>query len=132
MRKIVRSPEGILAGAAGAVSSITPFLAWCEKGMKTRGKPDLSGDGDFSGLVIRPDGTILMYESGMVPLRVTADYHAIGTGMHMAIGAMAAGADAVRAVKIVCRFVTDCQEPVQAIRLNGELHELDPDNLQLD
>lgn len=130
MRKIVRSKSGLLAGASGDAQDIVVFLQWCARDM--RGKRPEFGKDALAGIIVKPDGTIWYCEAGGVPYRLTSDFYAAGDGAHMAIGAMAAGADPVRAVKIVCRFNTTCREPVQALRLDGRPHELDPADLNLE
>jgi hypothetical protein len=129
MRKIIRSDTGCLAGGSGDVSSLYPFLEWVRKGMKARGKPTI---GELDGIVIKPNGEILFFENGLVPFKVSSKSHAIGSGAQMAIGAMMHGATAIQAVKYVCERITTCQEPIQALRLDGATHELDPKRLGID
>lgn len=45
---------------------------------------------------------------------------AIGSGAPVALGAMAAGADALRAVSITCALHAGCSEPVHSLKLAEE------------
>ena len=130
MRKIIRSPKGILAGAAGDASAISPFLRWVSLGMKARGKPKI--EGDLDGMVIYQNGEISFFESNLVPFKVSSPFHAVGSGQQMGIGAMAADKSAVEAVEIVCQRIVTCRGPIQALRLDGATHELDPTRLGID
>ena len=126
MRKITTSNyDDSLAGACGGASSISAFLRWCHGGRRGR-KPAVDGDKDFCGMHINADSMVTLYECDMNPYVITSDFHAIGSGMNTALGAMAAGADAIRAVRIACRFITSCGEPIHALRLDGEPHRLNP------
>jgi hypothetical protein len=46
---------------------------------------------------------------------ITAAYYAIGAGRFIAMGAMEAGASAVKAVEIVCKLHQGCSMPIQFI-----------------
>ena len=130
MRKIIRSPKGILAGAAGDASVISSFLRWVALGMKAHGKPKI--DGELDGMIIRQNGAIFFFESNLVPFKVSSPFHAAGSGQQMGIGAMAADKSAVEAVAIVCQRIITCGGPLQALRLDGAEHELDPTRLGID
>lgn len=125
MVKITRGPDGTIAGACGGASSLALFLRWIHVGRRGA-KPNLGDDKDFCGITINPEGLVLFYEAGMNPYALTNDFYAIGSGATTAMGAMAAGADAIRAVRIACRFNVLCSEPIYVLRLDGEPHRLNP------
>lgn len=77
-------------------------------------KPDKLPDG--SVLVwMDPAGKVKIY-CGESWVEVDAHFYAEGSGMNVAIGAMAAGASAEEAAEIACEYVTTC---------GGEVHVLD-------
>lgn len=125
MRKIIRSRGGLMAGACGCAESVEMFLGWAKKSLRLRVKPDLS-DSEFTGISIHPDGKVIFYEQGLIPYTLDAEFYAFGTGGDLALGAMAAGADAVEAVRIAIRFSHGCRGPIQAIHLDGRPYEFGP------
>jgi hypothetical protein len=125
MVKITRAPDGSIAGACGGASSIALFLRWIHGGRRGA-KPNIADDKDFCGILVDAESTVTYYEAPMQPFIMTNDFYAIGSGSHTALGAMAAGADAVRAVRIACRFDVFCSEPIYVLRLDGEPHRLNP------
>lgn len=48
---------------------------------------------------------------------ITQKFYAVGSGAHIAIGAMAAGASAEGACKIACTYEINCAEPVNTIKV---------------
>ena len=104
---------GKLVGVAGDNSAIERFLAWYRG---TRKKPIPTGEGSFSALVLTKRG-LYCYEDCSLPDLVLRDWHAIGSGGAVAIGALAMGADARRAVEIACEHADGCGPPVQEFTL---------------
>ncbi len=91
--------HGSLIGAAGTVADIQLFLKWIRNGADEDEFPRLHGK-DLQALVVDKCGVIRAFEhSSPTPMRVKAEYCAIGGGAEFALGAMYAGADAVTAVK---------------------------------
>jgi hypothetical protein len=77
--------------------------------------PDVTG---LQALIVRPNGRIFLFESrrhGLVP--VEDGYHAIGTGMAIALGALYAKASAAVAVKAAIKHDRNTGGKVQTIRL---------------
>ena len=60
-----------------------------------------------------PQSSVVVYAGARIPRA-----HAIGSGFLAALGAMSAGADARRAVRIAARHVTECGDGVNWIDLN--------------
>ena len=60
-------------------------------------------------------GDVVMYFDSVYPNKVVADFYAIGSGNELALGAMAAGADARRAVEIAIMLDTSS---------GGEIHTM--------
>ena len=129
MIKITRAPDGSMAGACGGASSLAMFLNWVHKG-RHGAKPNVAEDKDFSGLFIAPTGIVSTYEAPMYPFIMANDFYAFGSGADVAMGAMAAGVNAIKAVKIACKFNVYCSEPIYILRLDGEPHRLNPPGLQ--
>lgn len=54
---------------------------------------------------------------------ITQDFYAVGSGSHIALGAMAAGASAEEACRIACRFELHCMEPIHSFRVTETKQE---------
>lgn len=104
---------GKLVGVAGDNLAIERFLVWFRG---TRKKPIATGEGSFSALVLTKRG-LFCYEDCSLPDMILRDWHAIGTGGGVAIGALAMGADAHAAVEIACEHADGCGPPVQEFTL---------------
>ena len=97
-KKIIRY-DGTLIGVAGNLDADAAFLEWVK--FEQTDKPDLKNS-DFEALVVRQDGTMLWYGVNLIPLKMTSPYIAIGSGFHVAMGALHLGANAKEAVQVAC------------------------------
>jgi len=102
----IRYDEAIvLVGAVGDMAAVTAWIKWL-KGGSYREKPSLSTNDSFTGMMVFADGSIEIWEWTMAPYLIAEKFHAIGSGRGEALGAMAMGADAKKAVEIASVF--DC------------------------
>lgn len=85
--------DGFVVGCAGNVVDIKKFKAWFKN--RSQGKPKLKS---MSALVMDKN-CVWLYDESCIPEAVFPPY-AIGTGSRPALGAMKAGANAERAVRI--------------------------------
>ena len=113
-RKIGRAPDGSIAALSGTVVDCHAVLRWVEHGMDERKRPV---EQDVAGLLITADGTVYLVEGNAPPAPITAPFYAAGSGRQIALGAMAAGASAQRAVEIACEWDTGSRGPVVVERL---------------
>lgn len=120
----IKKVKGWLLGAAGDFAPTEAFMAKFDPQsiLKKQYVPIYAGaprDGEeFESMVVSPSGRI--YEvstSGIFGPIKSYGYYAIGCGSLIAFGAMAAGADAVGAVKAAIRHSTSCGGRVQKIKL---------------
>jgi ATP-dependent protease HslVU (ClpYQ) peptidase subunit len=123
-RKITRidkvdKPE-MLVAVAGNLDKCQVFKQWCETGYP-RNPPNLkeiSENEDFGAFVIintEPTIIVYEYETNCVGVPIRAEFRALGTGADFAIGAMAMGASARKAVEIATKY---------DIYTGGEIREL--------
>lgn len=99
MRKIVCRADGDMAGAAGHAAYCCRFLEWFSSGETVEAPKATRGDYYVDrGVIFRRNGDIKIYEE-LGRSIVRAPYFAIGSGSHLAIGAMHAGASAPEAVR---------------------------------
>lgn len=101
--KIVRSPDGFLAAGAGELNSITPWLRWVSAGLNPDEQPDELHSKSHV-IIIDPKGKAFTFEGSPTRLPLLNKFWALGSGMELALGAMAMGADARTAVKVAAKF----------------------------
>jgi 20S proteasome alpha/beta subunit len=100
--KIWRLSDGRLVGASGWFGSAIQWRDWLERGGE---RPAVLGieDGSIRGLEVLPDRSVLMHDTyGAYP--VESAFVAIGSGSPFAMGAMAAGATGMEAMRIAARL----------------------------
>lgn len=107
MEKVAAGP-GVLGAAAGSTTYCAAFRKWVEGGCAGDApEAKSSGDSTDRGLLIRAteDGHFkaICHEEGGT-FELFEQFFAMGSGKEYALGAMAAGADAVAAVNAAIRF----------------------------
>lgn len=111
--KIWTLQDGGFLGCCGEYGAILKVVDWLAAGGDPARKPRLSRDSEFAGLLVKSSGQVLHYQLRLRPLPITADFHAIGSGRKIAIGAMAADVTAERAVEIACHYDRMSMTPVR-------------------
>ena len=141
-RKIIRYEDGSFAAATGLHPTIERVHQHLRSGFHYKTGDRLPVDlarveeGDLTVFVVKPDGRqFLVFFDGDV--RETTDcelgYRAFGQGDEFALGAMAAGASAEEAVRLVCARYAHCGGTIQVEHLvpasspDVEEHELFPE-----
>lgn len=117
--KIEHIGGGYMFGGSGHLRTITMVKEWAQKGWEGKYEPDWSyfledpDDRGFSCMLIDPTGSrVWIIDGELTPFEPLDDYLAVGAGAAYALGALAAGADAKRAVEIACQLDTNSFEPV--------------------
>lgn len=116
--KIHRAPNGSLFGAAGALGDLVRFKDWMMAGEPEDKRPEFRDD-DSEAIVIRPDGTVHWFGTRDYA-EIVGDFHAIGSGFRVAMGAFAAGATAEQAIEIAADIDSHTRRPIKVLKL--ELH----------
>jgi hypothetical protein len=128
--KIYKIPDlGVVVGVAGDGFAALRFVEWIRTKPKKNGRrkrDDLlvTGEADFSALVLHKDGKLEEYDRWLTPEEVILgvnQYYAIGCGAKAAMGAMAMGADAKKAVEVTCGIDPLCSLPVVAVDVKTDL-----------
>lgn len=103
----------LLLGGAGSTIWTEKFRTWVDGGLQGD-QPMTKDEGNW--FVIEPTGrTVVWCDDG--PFIERCPYWALGSGMNIALGAMAAGASAERAVEIACEWDTSSGPPLTVLRL---------------
>ena len=109
-RKSMRLEDGTILAWSGRAGSGWAMVEWFKCGADLEHYPSFqSNENDWVLLiVVRPGEKPVYYEQAPAVIPVFANYCAWGVGMDLALGAMAAGADARRAVEIACIHEASC------------------------
>lgn len=125
-QKIVRLPDGGVAGGCGLWSTAYGVLKWLAEGGDVNDPALLARDRDWAPsvrdaciLIARPDGSLWLLEEEFPAYPVMDPSAAVGCGADAVVMAMGRGMSAVDAVLAVTKQDVLCGEPVQSM----ELHE---------
>jgi hypothetical protein len=127
-QKIVRLPDGGVAGGCGLWSRAYSGLRYLEEGGDADDRPAPEGMPgppnirEAAILIAKPDGTLWMLEDEFPAFPVRDRVAAIGCGSDAAIMAMTLGLSAVEAVAKVTKQDVLCGDPVQSMEVQ-ETHE---------
>lgn len=97
VRKLFRV-DGAITGFAGDTGMSRHFCKWFEDGADAAAPPKIETSG-FGALVYSADGLFVCSERWTLA-EIVAPYAALGSGNLIALGAMAMGADAERAIEV--------------------------------
>lgn len=120
--KLLRFPDGRLVGHAGNRTLALELVGWIRRGARRgrRPRPDDDVQATCSVLVVQLDGSALIWtESWDAPVHELAagEPCALGSGREFALGAIEAGADAVRAVEIAIARCEGCGDGIDTLTL---------------
>jgi ATP-dependent protease HslVU (ClpYQ) peptidase subunit len=105
--------RGHLIGAAGKSAECHKFIEWFRS--KTLKKFVAPAEG-FDGFIVKPNGDAFLYlTSGILPFE--GEYYATGSGADFALGAFAAGADAITAVRAAIKHNVYCGGEIHSVML---------------
>lgn len=105
--KVVRTRSGHVLAWAGVQEIGLMRAAWYQSGAEPKHWPT-QHDGELTHLILLRDGQIFVFENLPVPQPLEEAFCAWGSGRDYAMGAMAAGASAAKAVQIASRYEVDC------------------------
>ena len=119
--KIRRLDDGRLIGASSNGPGVTEaVLDWYTAGADGDNPPKDIGGEFVNMIVVHPDGTAqFAIDRFYLTGRVIAPFFAIGSGKKYAWGALAMGADAVRAIEVACLGDHCSAGPITVLR-HGE------------
>jgi ATP-dependent protease HslVU (ClpYQ) peptidase subunit len=114
VRKLVRLSDGSIFGGAGNYCAVRRLFQWADTGFEGKRPPKTQ---DAECLLIRADKSVWCLDGQGDPYEVEGDFHAIGSGGDYALGAMAMGADPLKAVRVAAEFDPMTSGPFQSERL---------------
>jgi len=108
--RCARTKELFLVGTSGQAQDSEAFIEWLRDGNE---KPKLT---DFGALVIDQRLHVWSIEEKLIWMDITMPHFAIGNGRQYAIGAMAMGARAARAVRVAADHCVNIGGGVDTVR----------------
>jgi len=113
--KIWRQPDGIVFATTGDLSFGLAAIQWWKDGADPKAWPPFQTTDDWARvLIFEPGQRPYCYERQPVRQVVEDPFMAWGSGREFALGALAMGADARRAVEVACQFNVDCGNGIDA------------------
>lgn len=113
----IAKKNGHLIGLSG--SECPPLATFLSAFAKK--EPASIKDFKFTGLIITPKGEIQLWDNLMTFEPLLTPFYAIGSGGHVAIGAMEMGASARRACLVAIKWCAGCGAPLTVLRLGKGL-----------
>lgn len=119
--KIKRLADGTLLGWTGDEDTGMAMVIWYEKGADVEKLPPSQTKEDWSRLiVIYPNGRAFQYQQWGIATEIVSRPFAFGAGQDFALGALAMGADARKAVEIANQYSIGCGFGVEAYDLEAK------------
>ena len=112
MQKIFYLFDGRVFAGCGDAALVLQVRDWLNGGEK----PDPK-DRDAGGIIADPAGNVWLLDKNLVEMPVTGPFFADGSGNALAMGAMAAGADAVKAIEIAKIYDSHTAGAVQWLKV---------------
>ena len=111
--------QEVLLATAGEAAAGELFVEWFGSTKEASEMRDsfVLGQADFTILIVTEDG-LFEADKWCKLSPVKEDVYAIGSGSKVALGAMAAGASAARAVEIACKYDPYSAAPIHTMRLS--------------
>lgn len=108
--KLIRLDSGEIVGIVGTQHRGLELLEWYKsnRGKKVEEIVNAAINEDCSLVVVNDNKVFHYFNDGKHPFEIKEKIAAFGCGRELAMGAMAAGADALKAVEIACRYNICC------------------------
>lgn len=106
--KIKRLPSGAVVAWCGTQEGGLEMAQWYVGGADPTKWPAAQSAPDWTRLVVAENGKVVYFETRPIPQPLKEPFHAWGSGRDYAMGALAMGADAKKAVEITSQFCTTC------------------------
>ena len=107
-RKIFRLRGGDIVAFVGDMRHGLELVAWFKAGGHVRAYPKARKSDSATLIVFQTGGHVFEFDGGPQKMPVPDKFMAWGSGKGPALGAMAMGADARRALKIASRYNSAC------------------------
>lgn len=103
-KKLIVLPTGEVFAWAGFVENALAVVKWYQDGQSEIEWPKVQETDDYASVLLIKDGKLYEFEQLPIPQEVKFSPRAWGSGAPYALGAMAMGADAIKAVKVTAQI----------------------------
>lgn len=100
--RVLRGGVLNIVGLAGESASGLVFLDWYQSGDKETPEKLITGEADFTALVLNRSG-LFEFDKWCRGEKILGRFYAVGSGAKAALGALHMGANARTAVRIACK-----------------------------
>lgn len=117
VRKLAQLNDGAIMGGAGDIPRVYEIQNWIADGAVPGELKAASGDLYARVLLVKADGTVLIYANNEFPIHILRPFMAIGSGQDFAIAAMYLGRTAIQAVYVASELSSECGLGVDTLEL---------------
>ncbi len=111
------SINGSLIGIAGNVEQALRFVEWRRTPEQ---KPIFNDSSEFQALELSPEGKLIWWGAELVGIPIEDDFYAIGSGSHLALGALSMGASLKQSILVAARWDVGTGTEIQTMALKGK------------
>ncbi|MBX3547317.1 hypothetical protein [Chelatococcus sp.] len=112
--KIFQAADGTMGGLCGCLGDLAAMRDFIAAGGMN--EPPEFKDEESEGILIRPWGKVEWVGANRKRIELTGEFFAIGSGFKLAVGAMHAGADAIKAIEIAAHLDNCTRPPLTVLR----------------
>jgi 20S proteasome alpha/beta subunit len=106
--------NGSIIGIAGNAEQALRFVEWRRTPEQ---KPQFNSESSMEALELYPDGRLVYWGAEMVGIPIEEDFYAIGSGSHLALGALTMGASLKEAIKVAAKWDNGTGTQIQTMSL---------------
>lgn len=117
MQKKLHVWKNAIIGVVGDQCAALSILEWFKRGAPEDHFPAIQSTDAWARCIIATARNVEHYEQTPFPIDVHEPFMAWGSGRDFALGAMAAGKNAIQAVEITCQLCVSCGNGIQAYDL---------------
>lgn len=107
-QKVFMAHDGNVVAFTGSMGAGYELIEWYNNGRIVAEYPAIQKTDDWARLIVCSKDGCWSYEQSHIPMKVLDKYAAFGSGADFARGALAMGADAIRAVQVANQFNVYC------------------------
>jgi len=116
--KLFRIASGEVLAIAGNEAMGRLLVDWYVNGANPTEWPEAQKTEDWARLVVASKSGLKYFEKFPVAIELQEPFYAFGSGMDVALGALAMGATAERAVEVASQFIDSCGGGIDAMGLD--------------
>ena len=117
-QKLMRAENGNILAFTGTLECGLMLAQWYNEGANPDKWPEFQKTEEWTRLIVVDNEGASIYEKLPIAQKIHDTHASWGSGRDYALGAMAMGADAKRAVEIASEYNIDCGKGIDALRVD--------------